>query len=140
MKIGQTIGAFLAALAIAYVLAAIFYTERNLAEQALVGIQYTSAQQAETYVSNFAGLWKYGAMIAIALLIGFAVAFGIKRVLRPLAPIAYPTAGAAAIFAMLMLIETQLGGGAGVASIREGRQQSGPRWSWWSSTSSRCRC
>lgn len=114
MKIGKTFGAFLVALAIAYCLAAIFYTERNLAEQALVGIQYTPAQQLETYLSNFAGLWKYGAMIAIALLVGFFIAFGVKRILRPLAPIAYPAAGAAAIYVLLLLVETQLGGGAGI--------------------------
>jgi len=56
----------------------------------------------------------YGAIIAIALLFGFVVAFGVKRILKPLAPIAYPTAGAAALLVMLILVEQQLGGGAGV--------------------------
>lgn len=114
MKIGKMIGAFLIAATVAYALASVFYTERNLAEQAAVGIQYTSAQQIETYISNVAGLWLYGAMIAIALMIGFTVAFGVKRIVRPLAPAAYPVAGAAAIFVLLWLVEMQLGGGAGV--------------------------
>lgn len=114
MKIGKTIGAFLIALIVTYGLASVFYTERNLAEQALVGIQYTPAQQLETYISNFAGLWIYGAMIAIALMVGFVVAFGVKRIIRLLAPVAYPVAGAAAIYILLLLVETQLGGGAGI--------------------------
>ncbi len=114
MKFAKTIIAFVAAVAVAYGLASVFYTARTLAEQSAVGIRYTPAQQIETYMANFAGLWIYGAMVAIALLVGFIVAFAVKRVLPALAPVAYPVAGGAAIFVLLMLVETQLGGGAGI--------------------------
>lgn len=114
MRLLRTVVAYVAAVAVAYCLGSVFYTARILAEQADVGIQYTQAQQIDTYVANFVGLFAYAAMMAIALALGFIVAFGVKRLLKPLAPIAYPAAGAAAIFAMLALIETQLGGGAGV--------------------------
>lgn len=114
MAILRTIAAYLAATAGAYVLASIFYTQQIIADQAAIGARYTVGQQAETYLINLSGLWLYGAMIAIALAVGFLVAAGVKRILKPLSLIAYPAAGAAAIFVLLMLVEQQLGGGAGV--------------------------
>ncbi len=114
MSVVKTVVAFLGAVAVAYGLACIFYTTRVLAGQATFGAAYTPAQQLETHLANLAGLWIYGAMIAIALLIGFAVAFAVKKLLPLLAPVAYPVAGAAAIFTLLTLVETQLGGGAGI--------------------------
>lgn len=114
MAIVRTILAYLGALAVTYILASAFYTTRLLAESAAVGIRYSQSQQIDTYLSNFAGLWIYGAITAVALAAGFIIAFLVKRILRPLAPVAYPVAGAAAIFVMLTLIEAQLGGGAGV--------------------------
>ncbi len=113
MRILRTIAAFTASVATTYVLASFFYTTRILQERAAFAPS-TPAQQAEAYFADFIGLWIYGAMIAIALLVAFAVAWGVKRVLKPLAPLAYPVAGAAAIFVMLTLVEAQLGGGAGV--------------------------
>ena len=106
--------AYAAATAAAYALASGFYTQQVLAKQAAIGAVYTPAQQIETYFLNLTGLWIYGAMIAIALALGFLVAAVVKRVVTPLAPVAYPIAGAAAMFVMLQLIETQLGGGTGV--------------------------
>jgi hypothetical protein len=114
MNFPRTIAAYAASVAATYLLSAVFYTNRVLAGQASFGATYTPAQQAETYLTNIAGLWLYGAMIAIALLAAFAVAWGVKRVLKPLAPVAYPVAGGAAIYVLLALVEAQLGGGAGV--------------------------
>ncbi len=114
MKIAKTVIAFIAAVAVAYSLASVFYTMRTLAAHSAVGIQYTQAQQIETYLANFTGLWIYGALIAIALLAGFVVAFAVKKLLPALAPVAYPVAGGAAIYVLLTLVETQLGGGAGI--------------------------
>ena len=114
MKLFGTLGAYLTAAAATYLLAAVFYTHRVLAGQAAVGIKYTPAQQAETYLANITGLWLYGAMILIALAIAFVVAWLVKKVVTPLAPVAYPVAGAAAIYVLLVLVEAQLGGGAGV--------------------------
>jgi hypothetical protein len=114
MRILRIAGAYVAAAATTYVAAAAFYTQQIIAKQAAIGMVYTPGQQAGTYLANFTGLWLYGSMLAVGLLIGFAVAAGVKRVLKPLAPIAYPAAGAAAVLTVIMLIEAQRGGGAGV--------------------------
>lgn len=114
MKTGQTAIAYILAALTTYVIAAGFYTQQVIAKQTAIGMEFTSGQQFNNYLSNITGLWAYAAMIAIALLIAFIVAAGVKRVLKPLAVIAYPIAGAAAMFVMLTLIERQLGGGAGI--------------------------
>lgn len=110
----RTITAYLLSTAVTYVLATAFYTQQVIAKQAAIGAVYSPSQQFATWIQNLTGLWIYGLMIAVALLLGFAVAFFVKRLLQPLAPIAYPTAGAAAILVMILFIEQQLGGGAGI--------------------------
>lgn len=110
----RTIIAYLLSLAVTYVVATAFYTQQVIAKQAEIGAVYSTAQQISTFTQNLTGLWIYAIIIAAALLLGFATAFFVKRLLRPLAPIAYPTAGAAAMLAMILLIEQQLGGGAGI--------------------------
>lgn len=114
MKIGKTAIAFILGVATAYVLAVAFYTQQETTSQSF--IQYTLAQQIETLFYNLSGLHLYGAIIAIALLIGFIVAAFVKRILKPLARIAYPAAGAVAIPLVVVLIEQVLGGGAGIMS------------------------
>ena len=118
MKLGRTAFAFILTVLTAYVLAVGFYTQQVIASQSF--IQYSRAQQVETFVYNLSGLWLYGAIIAIALLIGFVVAAIVKRVLTPLAPVAYPVAGALAIPLTVVLIEQVLGGGAGIMSGARG--------------------
>lgn len=118
MRVGKTAIAFLLGVVTTYVLAVVFYTQQETASQSF--IQYTFAQQVETFFYNLSGLWQYGVIIAVALLIGFVVAAFVKRALKPLAPVAYPVAGAAAIPLTVLLIEQVLGGGAGVMSGAEG--------------------
>ena len=118
MKLGRTAFAFILTVLTAYVLAVGFYTQQVIASQSF--IQYSRAQQAETFLYNLTGLWMYGAIIAIALLIGFIVAAIVKRILKPLAPVAYPVAGAVAIPLTVVLIEQVLGGGAGIMSGARG--------------------
>lgn len=114
MKFLRIIGAYVAAAAVTYLAAAIFYTQQIIAKQAAIGAVYSPGQQLETYVANLLGLTLYGEVIAAALLIGFVVAAGLKRVLKPLAPVAYPLAGAGAVLAVIVLIEnTAAAGGAG---------------------------
>lgn len=114
MKLLRILAAYLAAIAATYVLATVFYTQQVLAKQAAIGAVYTPAQQAQTYLENFTGLTIYGAVIAIALLAAFIVAAVLKRILVPLAPIAFPLAGAAGVGAAIYLIEnTAAAGGAG---------------------------
>lgn len=114
----RTLAAYIASLAATYGLAVAFFTQQVIARQAVYGAVYTPAQQMETFFDNLSGLAlsvpSYGMMIAIALAAGFGVAFGVKRLATPLAPVAYPVAGAASIALLVWLIEQQLGGGAGV--------------------------
>ncbi|MGE0408166.1 MAG: hypothetical protein AB7P23_02760 [Amphiplicatus sp.] len=114
MRGARMIGAFVAAAAVAYVAAVVFFTQQVIAKQAAVGARYTLSQQAETYLANFTGLGLYGAVLTTGLLIGFLVGALARRFVRPLARIAYPLAGAAAVWTAITLIETRLGGGAGV--------------------------
>lgn len=116
MGLLRTIIAFFASAVVTFVLAAAFYTQQVLAKQAEIGAVYSRRQQFETLIDNMAGLApSYGLILTIALLIGFAVAAGVKRIVKPLAPIAYPTAGAAAVFTAIWLIENVvIGGGVGV--------------------------
>ncbi|MHA7870922.1 MAG: hypothetical protein ACX939_01090 [Hyphococcus sp.] len=117
--------AFVASAVTMYVLAAGFYTQQVLAQQAAIGARYTPAQQLDTYVDNFIGLAPgYGLVLVIALLLGFLVAAGVKRVVTPLAPLAYPLAGAAAVFTAIWSIETFVAGG-GVGAIGGARDAVG---------------
>ncbi len=118
MAFRRTAIAFILTALTAYGLAVGFYTQQVIASQSF--IRYTPAQAFETFAYNLAGLWMYGVVIAIALMIGFIVAALVKRVLRPLAPVAYPVAGALAIPLTVVLIEQVLGGGAGVMSGARG--------------------
>lgn len=114
MAIIRMFVAFAASVIATYALAAIFYTQQVIAKQAAIGAVYTPAQQIDTYVQNLIGLSIYGLIITITCAIAFLVAFGAKRVLKPLAPVAYPVAGATGMFVMLILVEQMLGGGAGI--------------------------
>lgn len=98
-----------------YVAATGFYTQQVIAKQAEIGAVYTFDQQVETFTQNLTGLAQaYGGVLAVALLIGFLVAAVLKRILKPLAPIAYPVAGAAAVATAVWAIENLvLGGGLG---------------------------
>lgn len=110
----KTAIAYLLSIIVTYVLSVAFYTQQVIAKMQAVGAVYSSQQQINTFADNLTGLWQLAAMIAIALLVAFVVAYFVKRILKPLAPAAYPLAGGAAILLMLYLIEQQLGGGAGV--------------------------
>ena len=123
MKFIRTIAAFIAAATTAYLLAATFYTRQILMKQAEIGAHYTQAEVVETYLANVTGLAPaYGLVLTIGLLIAFIIAWGVKRILRPLARVAYPVAGAAAVFTAIYLIENVMaGGGAGaIGGARSG--------------------
>ncbi len=119
MGIIRTAIAFLLAAVAAVAASSAFYTQQVIAKQAAIGAVYTPGQQAATYIDNLRGLAldgapSFGMIAAIALAIGFAVAFVVKRILRPLAPVAYPIAGAAALAGVIHLINNVMfGGGTG---------------------------
>lgn len=114
------LGAAFASAAIATLAASsAFYTNQVLARQTAIGLETTPAQQFEAYVLNFKGLAigsvpSFGMVLTVALAIGFAVASILRRAVRPLAPIAYPLAGAASVIGLIYLIENVvIGGGVG---------------------------
>ncbi len=118
MRIIRLMLAFLGSVAVTYVLATGFYTQQVLAKRAAIGLEFTSAQRISNFLDNLVGFSvgtvpSYGMILMIALLIGFFVAAGLKRVLTPLAPIAYPTAGAVSIFVVLWAVETFVAKGSG---------------------------
>jgi hypothetical protein len=78
----------------------------------------TDAQLGMT-ATDLAGLApQYGVVIGIALLIGFAIAALLRRMLKRLAPIAYPLAGAAAIAVALTAMGMAFDGITPIAGAR----------------------
>ncbi len=116
MAFVRVILAYGAAVVTTLVLAAAFYTQQVSAKQVEFGAVFTPADYFETYIQNLVGLAPaFGAVIAIGLLIAFPVAAAVKRILKPLAPIAYPVAGATAMATAIWAIENLvIGGGVGV--------------------------
>jgi len=108
----RTIIAWIAASATTIVLASVAYTWDVLEKQKAIGVAYSAAEEKETYLLNLVGLAPaYGGVLAASLALGFLVAFGAKRLIRPLAPVAYPIAGAAGVVAAIALIETLMAPG-----------------------------
>ena len=94
---------------VAYAASVGFYTQQVLGGYKDLGLEISLSKGFATYTDNFIGQLSgvsFGAMFLIALAIAFLVAALLKRALKPLAPIAYPVAGAAGIGGLLALIET----------------------------------
>ena len=106
MKFVRTILAFILAVATTYGVAVVFLTQQVIEKRAAIGAVYTRDQQFTTLVDNLIGLASaYSTVLSIALLLGFLIAAGVKRILKPLAPIAFPIGGAAAVYTAIFLIE-----------------------------------
>lgn len=106
----RTILALGAAIIVTYGLSSIFQTQMVLAGLQSVGAEIPLDMRLRTTGQDLAGLFgPLTIVIAIALTIGFTVAFGVKRILTPLAPIAYPLAGALALATALTLMKMQFG-------------------------------
>ncbi|WP_375201968.1 hypothetical protein [Hyphococcus sp.] len=119
--IAKTPIAYLLSLAATYVLSVGFYTQQVIAKMAAVGAEYSGQQKIDTFVENLTGLAYSEAgpsfllILTVTLAIAYIVAFVVKRIIKPLASVAYPIAGAAGLVAVLMLVESSVaGGGAGV--------------------------
>ncbi|MEX0645152.1 MAG: hypothetical protein WD076_07570 [Parvularculaceae bacterium] len=97
--------AFLAAVATSTILGTLFHTQMVFARLADAGAALPLSVRLQGTVNDLLGLGPlYGAVIALGLAAGFSVAARLKRVLKPLAPIAYPLAGAAVIGLALYLM------------------------------------
>ena len=89
---------YAAAAVISVVLASAFHTQMVIGALGDAGALVPFDRRLAMTGDDLVGLIpQFGPVIAIALALGFLVAAGLRRVLKPLAPIAYPLAGAAAI-------------------------------------------
>lgn len=115
MAIVRILAGLAGAVGAGFLLSAAFLTQQTLS--AYPGFEVTAASFAETYGMNVAGLSTGSPFIGILAAcfgIGFAVAAVLKRLIKPLAPVAYVIAGAAALPALFYLVENvMLGGGVG---------------------------
>ena len=105
MRFFKALIAFVLSVITATVLTSLANTQQVLAKLASIGGAVPLEEQVSIYgrdLLTFAP--TFGVVIAVGLLIAFIVAFGLRRVLTPLAPIAYPLAGATAIGAILLAI------------------------------------
>jgi hypothetical protein len=118
--------AFGVAAVVTYVLAATFYAQTIIGELTKLGVEVSFMDRVRHSIDDILGMTDsafgvratYAVVLVAGLLVAFPVALGVKAVLKPLARIAYPVAGAAAVGMVVFLIWKTQGPGA-VAAIRE---------------------
>lgn len=115
MGVMRLAAGFLAAVIVGFLLSVLFMTAYTLANYP--GFEVDFSAFSSTFLLNLQGLATgspFAGILAVAFAIAFAVAAGLKRVLTPLAAIAYPLAGAVAVPALLVIVENvMIGGGVG---------------------------
>lgn len=129
MAVLRTVAAFLVALVAATGAGSVFASLMIQAGLVGAGATFTPADRLAAIGEDYSGLvvgtlfrngvpGAYVLVFAIGLAVGFVVAFGLKRLVKPLAPVAYPLAGAAAIATALMLMSLQYYGTTPIAGAR----------------------
>lgn len=107
------------AAAVTTALAAAFHTQMVIKALEQSGASISMDQRLGMTAGDLVGLApQFGAVIAIGLLAGFIIAALLKRVLTPLAPIAYPLAGAAAVGVALTVMSMAFDGITPIAGAR----------------------
>ena len=127
VRIARTAVAFIIAVFVTYLLAAVFYTQLVIGELGTIGVDVPFGARLQATLDDIVGLanpvggfmQSYAAVIVVALIVGYAAATGVKMVVKPLAPFAYPAAGAAAIGLALYLANGSQGGIPVMAGARE---------------------
>lgn len=105
MSKGRIIGGFVAALGVTLVVASLVHTHFTLAGLRALGAVISPGDAWTTAQGDLVGLGPaFGAVIALALLIGFLVAGLVRRVLPWPRPIAYGLGGGAALLTALWLM------------------------------------
>ena len=93
--------AFLAALATTYVVAALFYSQLNLGQLVEMGIEVSAGVRLQTALHDVMGMvGLYLPILAVGLMIAFAVARLILRWVPQLRKLAYIAAGFVGVFAI----------------------------------------
>jgi hypothetical protein len=100
--------AYVVALGFAVAAAGVLHMQLVLAEFPALGVQVGWLDRlAATAVTVRGFIPTLGPVLAAGLLVAFAVAAALKRVLTPLAPAAYPLAGAAAMATAIVLMNLE---------------------------------
>jgi hypothetical protein len=119
MAVVRILLGFLAAVAVAFVLASAFHTHMVIDALGAAGAVVSLDRRLSMTANDFVGLApQFGAVVAIALAFAFLVAAGLRRVLKPLAKVAYPLAGAAAIGVALTAMSAAFDGITPLAGAR----------------------
>jgi len=110
---------YLAAAAVAVTLASAFHTQMVIAALGQAGASVPFDRRLAMTGGDLVGLIpQFGLVIAIGLAAGFLIAAGLRRILKPLAPVAYPLAGAAAIGVALTVMSMAFDGITPIAGAR----------------------
>lgn len=105
MAVVRTITGYFLAVVATTVSGSLLQTQLVLQGLERVGATIPAEVRFETALNDLTGFGvQFGMIVAIALAVGFIVAFGAKQVLKPLAPIAYPLGGACAMAAALVAL------------------------------------
>lgn len=107
------------AVVITTALGAAFHTQMVIGALEQSGATVAPAERLAMTGGDIVGLApQFGLVMALGLLVGFLVAAVLKRVLKPLAPIAYPLAGAVAVGAALTVMGMAFDGITPIAGAR----------------------
>lgn len=111
--------AYAAAVVVTLLLASAFHTQMVIKALIDVGAAVSLERRLGMTGTDLIGLApQFGLVIAIGLAIGFLAAAILKRFLKPLAPVAYPIAGAAAIAVALTAMSMAFDGITPIAGAR----------------------
>lgn len=101
--------AFLLSVAVASSVGSLFHSFGTQNALIAAGLDFPLAERLRAAGADWLGLVPglYGGVIAVALAIGFVVAAILRLVLKPLAGVAFPVAGAAAVALTLYLMSQQ---------------------------------
>jgi hypothetical protein len=119
MAIVRILLGYLLAVTVATALGSAVHTQMIVAGLTEAGALIQPDVRLAMTFNDFVGLApQFGVVVAIALAIGFLIAAGLKRILKPLAPVAFPLAGAAAIAVALTVMHIAFDGITPIAGAR----------------------
>jgi hypothetical protein len=124
VSILRVLVAFALAVVATYVIGSVLYTQSVLSGLTGLGVEVSLGERLALTGRNIAGMTDsafggfvlghistYPEAVVVGLLIAYLVATPVRMLLKPLAPIAYPAAGAVALFAIVYFIHTSLSPG-----------------------------
>lgn len=106
--------AFIIALGVIYILAAVAYTQSILAGLQAVGAEFPLDVRISATLRDLVGLTQpasgrqsYPFFLMVSSIVAFPIAFVVKELVKPLTPVVYPLAGITVVVAALYLMNAQ---------------------------------